>query len=142
MSRGAREKALQFLRELPRLSQTNVKGLPGVRLAQPRGYGQNGKERGWGASARQKQYFGPLGYESGSTPIQRLATFGSMPIQRLATFGSMPIQRLANFGSTPIQRLAFWTHAHSEVSHFWIHAHSEVSQFWIHAHSDPRPFRV
>ena len=71
MSGGAREKALQFLRELPRLSQYNVQGLPGLRKAQPRGYGQNGKERGWGASARQKMYFGPLGYEAGATPIQR-----------------------------------------------------------------------
>lgn len=75
MSGGAREKALQFLRELPRLSQYNVQGLPGLRKAQPRGYGQNGKERGWGASARQKMYFGPLGYEAGATPIQRKTSF-------------------------------------------------------------------
>jgi len=67
MSNGAREKALQFLRELPRLSQYNVKGLPGVRPTKPLGRG----DKGWGASARQKMYFGPLGYEGGSTPIQR-----------------------------------------------------------------------
>ena len=30
---------------------------------------------GWGSSARQKLYFGPLGYESGSSPIQRLTSF-------------------------------------------------------------------
>ena len=29
----------------------------------------------WGTSARAKQYFGPLGYESGSTPIQRKTSF-------------------------------------------------------------------
>ena len=30
---------------------------------------------GWGSSARQKLYFGPLGYESGSSPIQRATSF-------------------------------------------------------------------
>ena len=30
---------------------------------------------GWGSSARQKLYFGPLGYESGSSPIQRFTSF-------------------------------------------------------------------
>ena len=29
----------------------------------------------WGTSARAKQHFGPLGYESGSTPIQRKTSF-------------------------------------------------------------------
>ena len=30
---------------------------------------------GWGSSARQKLYFGPLGYEAGSNPIQRKTSF-------------------------------------------------------------------
>ena len=30
---------------------------------------------GWGSSARAKLYFGPLGYESGSSTIQRATTF-------------------------------------------------------------------
>ena len=30
---------------------------------------------GWGSSARQKLYFGPIGYESGSNPIQRKTSF-------------------------------------------------------------------
>ena len=34
-----------------------------------------GHDQGWGSSARQKLYFGPLGYESGSTPIQRKVSF-------------------------------------------------------------------
>jgi len=79
-SNGAREKALQFLREVPRLSKSNLKGLPKVvgiinRTHTKRGRGQNGYDHGWGSSARQKLYFGPLGYESGSSPIQRLTSF-------------------------------------------------------------------
>jgi len=72
---GVRERALQFLREVPRLSQANIAKLPGIRKGKKRGYGQNGKERGWGASARQKLHFGPLGYESGNNPIQRRTSF-------------------------------------------------------------------
>jgi len=45
--RGAREKALQFLREVPRLSHSNIKGLPkvaGIQNKQKkiRGRGQQG----------------------------------------------------------------------------------------------------
>jgi len=77
---GAREKALQFLREVPRLSNFNVRGLPKVagienRITKKRGRGQQGFDQGWGSSARQKLYYGPLGYESGSSPIQRKTTF-------------------------------------------------------------------
>jgi len=72
---GSREKAFSFLREVPRLSESNIGKLPGVREPKKRGYGQKGKERGWGASARQKMYFGPLGYEGGGTPIQRKTPF-------------------------------------------------------------------
>jgi large subunit ribosomal protein L15 len=75
MSNGVREKALQFLREVPRLSQSNIQRLPGTSRPTKRQYGQKGKERGWGASARQKMHFAPLGYESGSTPIQRKTSF-------------------------------------------------------------------
>lgn len=80
-SNGAREKALQYLREVPRLTHFNVKGLPKVpgvvhRQNKKRKHGNNGGfDHGWGASARQKLYFGPLGYESGSTPIQRKTPF-------------------------------------------------------------------
>jgi len=80
-SNGAREKALQLLREVPRLSHGNLRGLPkvagvqNVTRAKRRGRGQNGGDYGWGTSARAKQYFGPLGYESGSTPIQRKTSF-------------------------------------------------------------------
>lgn len=79
-SNGAREKALQFLREVPRLSKANLKGLPKVagvinKSKKYRGRGQDGFDHGWGSSARQKLYFGPLGYESGSSPIQRLTSF-------------------------------------------------------------------
>jgi len=77
---GAREKALRFLREVPRLSINNVKGLPQVVGIDPackkkRGRGNTGHDHGWGSSARQKLYFGPLGYESGSSPIQRATPF-------------------------------------------------------------------
>jgi len=77
---GAREKALQFLREVPRLSHTNVKGLPRVvgverKSNRTRKRGQQGYDAGWGSSARQKLHFGPLGYESGSSPIQRATSF-------------------------------------------------------------------
>jgi len=77
---GAREKALQFLREVPRLSHNNIKGLPRIAGIEGkkkinRGRGQQGFDYGWGASARQKLYFGPLGYESGNTPIQRKSSF-------------------------------------------------------------------
>jgi len=75
MANGAREKALQFLREVPRLSVSNIGKLPGTRPPKKRGYGSKGKNRSWGASARQKMHFGPLGYESGSTPIQRKTSF-------------------------------------------------------------------
>jgi len=79
-SKGAREKALQYLREVPRLSHQNVRGLPKVAGVQNksnkiRGRGQKGYNHGWGDSARQKMYFGPLGYESGSSPIQRKTSF-------------------------------------------------------------------
>eukprot|EP00088_Acartia_fossae_P062168 TRINITY_DN748_c0_g1_i2.p1 TRINITY_DN748_c0_g1~~TRINITY_DN748_c0_g1_i2.p1 ORF type:complete len:289 (-),score=54.69 TRINITY_DN748_c0_g1_i2:57-923(-) len=67
---GSREKAFQFLREVPRLSTVNLAKLPGISRTKKRGYGQNGKERGWGTSARQKMHYGPLGYEGGGTPIQ------------------------------------------------------------------------
>jgi len=71
-----REKALQYLREVPRLAQNNIAQLPGMKSTpRRRGYGQTGKNRTWGDSARQKMYFGPLGYESGSTPIQRSVSF-------------------------------------------------------------------
>jgi len=77
---GAREKALRFLREVPRLSINNVKGLPQIVGIDPqwkkkRGRGNRGYDQGWGSSARQKLYFGPLGYESGSSPIQRATSF-------------------------------------------------------------------
>ena len=75
MSNGVREKALQFLREVPRISQSNIQKLPGTKPYRKRQYGQNGKERGWGASARQKMHYAPLGYESGNTPIQRKTPF-------------------------------------------------------------------
>ena len=75
MSNGVREKALQFLREVPRISQSNIQQLPGTKRVRKRGYGQMGKERGWGSSARQKMHYAPLGYESGSTPIQRKTAF-------------------------------------------------------------------
>jgi len=75
-SKGAREKALQFLREVPRLSVNNIKGIPTTKHPNKvRGRGQRGKQQGWGDSARQKLYFGPLGYESGSTPIQRKTSY-------------------------------------------------------------------
>jgi len=75
-SKGAREKAYSLLREAPRLTKNNVKGLPEV----PGIYSIPKKERGfydkgWGGSARQKLYMAPLGYEAGNTPIQRRTTF-------------------------------------------------------------------
>jgi len=78
--KGAREKALQFLREVPRLTHQNVKGLPKVagiqnKKVSRRGRGQQGFDYGWGSSARQKLHFGPLGYEGGSSPIQRKTSF-------------------------------------------------------------------
>jgi len=45
------------------------------KLNKQRDYGQQGFNHGWGHSARQKLYFGPLGYESGSSPIQRKTAF-------------------------------------------------------------------
>ena len=75
MAGGAREKALQMLKEVPRLSKTNLGKLPWLPRTKKRGYGQRGKERGWGASARQKMEFGPLGSEGGATPIQRVTSF-------------------------------------------------------------------
>jgi len=79
--KGAREKALQFLREVPRLTTQNIKGLPkapGIsghrRAGKSRVSGQM-TGRGWGSSARAKQYFAPLGYEAGATPIQRNVSF-------------------------------------------------------------------
>ena len=75
MPAGVREKALQYLREVPRLAQNNIAKLPGTATPTKRGYGQRGKNRTWGDSARQKMYFGPLGYESGNTPIQRAVSF-------------------------------------------------------------------
>lgn len=77
---GAREKALRFLREVPRLSMANIKGLPkvsGVHIQEKkkRKRGNFGYDAGWGSSARQKLYFGPLGYEAGSSPIQRKTSF-------------------------------------------------------------------
>jgi len=72
---GVREKTLQFLREVPRLSQNTIASTPGYRITRKRGRGQYGKEHNWGSSARQKLYFGPLGYEAGSTPIQRKTAF-------------------------------------------------------------------
>jgi len=79
-SNGAREKALQYLREVPRLTHFNIKGLPKVpgvvhRPNKKRGRGQKGFNHGWGNGAKQKLYFGPLGYESGSTPIQTKTSF-------------------------------------------------------------------
>jgi len=77
-ARGAREKALQFLREVPRLGITNVKSAPTPLgfTRKVRGMGQHGgKQHGWGASARQKLYYAPIGFEGGSTPIQRKTTF-------------------------------------------------------------------
>jgi len=79
--KGAREKALQFLREVPRLTSQNIKGLP--KAAGVPGHKRSGKSnvsgqktgRGWGSSARAKQYFAPLGYEAGATPIQRSVSF-------------------------------------------------------------------
>jgi len=79
---GSREKAFQFIREVPRISISNLKKLPGIANKKKRGYGQNGKERGWGASARQKMHFGPLGYEQGATPIQR-----KIPFERSYNYG-------------------------------------------------------
>eukprot|EP00090_Calanus_glacialis_P045923 TRINITY_DN8780_c0_g1_i1.p1 TRINITY_DN8780_c0_g1~~TRINITY_DN8780_c0_g1_i1.p1 ORF type:complete len:296 (+),score=97.58 TRINITY_DN8780_c0_g1_i1:39-926(+) len=78
---GAREKALQFLREVPRLHRTNTRGLPRVAGIEGKGKyskhgrGQQGYDAGWGSSAKQKLYFGPLGYEGGSSPIQRKTEF-------------------------------------------------------------------
>jgi ribosomal protein L15 len=78
---GAREKALQFLREVPRLHRANVRGLPRVAGVETKGRyskhgrGQQGYDAGWGSSARQKLHFGPLGYEGGSSPIQRKTEF-------------------------------------------------------------------
>jgi len=80
-SKGAREKALQFLREVPRLTKHNVECLPkvsGVRNENKvmlRKRGVAGFNYHWGTSARAKNYYGPLGYESGNTPIQRKTTF-------------------------------------------------------------------
>jgi large subunit ribosomal protein L15 len=79
-SNGAREKALQYLREVPRLGKKNIRGLPEVpglhRSPTPRKERKRGtKNHGWGDSARQKLYFGPLGYEAGNTPIQRKTSF-------------------------------------------------------------------
>jgi len=79
-SNGAREKALQYLREVPRLSRYNIKGLPKVpgvvhRPNKKRGRGQQGFDQGWSKGSKQKLYFGPLGYESGSTPIQTKTSF-------------------------------------------------------------------
>lgn len=80
LARGAREKAHRFLKEVPRLTFQNIKGLPrvpGIELGEKkeRLYGHKGYDRGWGSSARQKLYFGPLGYEAGSSPIQRKSSF-------------------------------------------------------------------
>ena len=69
--------------------------VPGIELGEKkeRLYGHKGYDRGkaefgaffdisiihhftgWGSSARQKLYFGPLGYEAGSSPIQRKTSF-------------------------------------------------------------------
>merc|ERR1719373_482678 len=80
VGKGAREKALKFLREVPRITTQNIKGLPLVAGIQPdikkkRKRGNQGFDQGWGQSARQKLYFGPLGYEAGSSPIQRKTSF-------------------------------------------------------------------
>lgn len=80
-SKGAREKAFQFLREVPRLSRTNIKGLPAVagiqghKTVNCRARGAAGGDYKWGTSSRANQYFGPLGYESGGTPIQTKTSF-------------------------------------------------------------------
>jgi len=98
-SRGAREKAFQFLREVPRLSQNNVKGLP--KVAGVQGAKQNKqRQRGsfwakWGTSARAKQYYGPLGYEAGSTPIQRQSSFERSYNYALRTTRQFPEVSLA-----------------------------------------------
>jgi len=76
--KGVREKALQFLREVPRLSSQNIKGLPNAPnfTKKKRGHGQHGgKQHGWGDSARQKLYYAPIGFEGGQTPIQRKTTY-------------------------------------------------------------------
>lgn len=76
--KGVREKALQFLREVPRISPYNIKGAPWPAnfSRKKRGMGQHGgKQHGWGDSARQKLYYAPIGYEGGQTPIQRKTTY-------------------------------------------------------------------
>jgi len=98
--KGAREKAFQFLREVPRLTNTNIKGLPkvtGVQLSRKseRKRGAAGSDYGWGTSARAKQYFGPLGYESGATPIQRKSSFERSYNYSLRTTRQFPEVSLA-----------------------------------------------
>jgi large subunit ribosomal protein L15 len=95
---GSREKAFQFLREVPRLSESNIGKLPGTRTPKKRGYGQSGKERGWGASARQKMYFGPLGYESGATPIQR-----KVPFERSYNYGRHSVKQFPEISLENLQ---------------------------------------
>ena len=120
---GAREKALQLLREVPRLSQTNIKGLPkvptalicsikldlhlpqvvgvtGFKKVNAKGRGQQGYDQGWGTSARQKLYFGPLGYEAGNTPIQRKTSFERSYNYALRTTRQFPPVTLAQLQLT------------------------------------------
>lgn len=98
MSNGVREKAFQLLREVPRLSQTNVHKLPGTRNPKKRGYGQRGKERGWGASARQKMHYAPLGYEGGATPIQR-----KIPFDRSYNYGIHAVRQFPPLSLSQLQ---------------------------------------
>ena len=50
---------------------------------------------GWGSSARQKLYFGPLGYEAGSNPIQRKTSFERSYNYGLRTERQFPTLSLA-----------------------------------------------
>lgn len=105
-TKGAREKALQLLREVPRLSAHNIKGLPkvagvtGFKKVNAKGRGQQGYDQGWGTSARQKLYFGPLGYEAGNTPIQRKTSFERSYNYALRTTRQFPPVTLAQLQLT------------------------------------------
>jgi len=105
-SKGAREKALQFLREVPRLTNYNVGGLPKVagitnyNRKKKRARGANGFDYGWGTSARAKLYFGPLGYEAGNTPIQTKTSFERSYNYDLRTTRQFPPVSLAQLQLT------------------------------------------
>ncbi|KAL1490630.1 hypothetical protein ABEB36_013291 [Hypothenemus hampei] len=68
---GSKEKALNLLRYLPRISLTNIRDNPGAKMARKRGRAQHGgdKHGDGNKGSGQRQNFMRLGYETGNNPF-------------------------------------------------------------------------